>query len=644
MASDKKKEQDIVIIKKLKVNYELRYNYIKILSEYIKRLPKEHRFIRKDSVIDENGNQKDDWVRTISQEKIGEILFFIIDNKIDFAFKNISSESLKFFKDEYLKRQKRISEILKFKEDLISDKENEYFPFLKIQPYDYQKKAIRFFELNNGVAILGDQPGVGKTCPAFAYAVKNKLKTLIVCPSSLKLMWRKEILKFTNEKAFVYKFFPKKKSEIKNFSKEESMFHIINYEALESYIKLEFKHKCSGNIINLNNKISKCSWETIDLNKKYKKCPICKNTGKIKAKFNGLVSFPDSSGIFLDPSEYDLIIIDECHRMKEMGTTWTKIIHEAFSVIKNKILLSGTVIKSRPIEFFSTLNFIMPEEWKNYHEFGVRYGAGFQDKFGWDYNGASNLEELFTRVSPYFLRRLKRDVLAELPPKTYLEIPIELDEKEYTEYKKILKEVKKEIVDGKEVDKKETYLSKIHKLKMFTGRIKAITIKDVIEDIINSGEKVVVVSEYIEIAKQIAKDFEGVSVLHTGEMTDIEKQTSVDKFQEDKNIKLFSGMILASGVGITLTAASKIIKIGFAWTPADEEQIEDRIHRANTKFTNIEVITPYCIDTIDEDIMTLLDDKSYIVSKTLDNKEFKKNKVSSSENIFKELMEIIKNK
>ena len=87
--------------------------------------------------------------------------------------------------------------------------------------------------------------------------------------------------------------------------------------------------------------------------------------------------------------------------------------------------------------FFSTLNFVLPEEWKNSHEFGVRYGAGYQSNYGWDYSGASNLEELFTRVSPYFLRRLKRDVLKELPPKTFVDIPIELTEAEYKEYEKL---------------------------------------------------------------------------------------------------------------------------------------------------------------------------------------------------------------
>jgi len=648
MAKRTKKEQDnqevnVVKIRKLKVNFELRYDYLKVLTEYIKRLPKEHRSFRKDSVIGMDGHPKDEWVRIVSEAKMGEIVTFLIDNKIKFAFENITSDVLDRFRNEYLERLRKISEVLKLKAEQL-DISGEDYSFMKIQPYDYQKKAIKFFEINDGISILGDQPGVGKTCPAFAYASKYKLKTLVVCPASLKLMWRKEILKFTNENAFVYKLKPKKKSKLITHTKEESLFHITNYEAIESYIKLEYHHKCSGNILQTKGGMGKCTWEQTDLTKQYKKCPICENTGTVKSRIVDLVYFNDAFGQEINPADYDLIIIDECHRMKELKTTWTKIIHRAFACIPKKLLLSGTVIKSRPFEFFSTLNFIMPEEWKNSHEFGVRYGAGYQDNFGWNYNGASNLEELFTRVSPYFLRRLKRDVLKELPPKTYLEIPLELDDKEYAEYQKLKEGVKKEIVDGKEVEKKDSYLTSVHKLKKFLGKIKVKKAKEIIEDIIDGGEKVVVISDYQEMAEEIADMFKGISVLHTGSLSDVDKQTSVDRFQEEKEIKVFSGMVIASGVGNTLTAASKLIKLGFSWTPSDEEQVEDRIHRASTTADTIEIITLYCLDTIDEDIMELLNEKSYIVTKALDNKEYKKQSTTVDESIFKDLLRRIQEK
>ena len=292
MAKKKNKEKEnqeveYVKIRKLKVNFELRYDYLKMLSEYIKRLPREHRATRKDSIIGMDGLAKDEWVRTISEIKMGEILSFLLDNKIRFVFENITPDVLERLRNEYLERQRKISEVLRLKAEQL-DVSGEDYSFMKIEPYEYQKKAIKFFEINEGISILGDQPGVGKTCPAFAYATKYKLKTLIVCPATLKHMWRNEIMKFTNEKAFIYKFIPRKKSKTIAFKKEESLFHITNYDSIETYVKLEYTHKCSGTI--LQNK-TKCSWEQTDLTKTYKKCPICENTGTIKTRTTGLVFF-----------------------------------------------------------------------------------------------------------------------------------------------------------------------------------------------------------------------------------------------------------------------------------------------------------------------------------------------------------------
>lgn len=637
------KQTSIVRIRKLKVNYELRYDYLKVLSEFIKRLPKEHRKVRVDNIVTPDGSTKDEWVRIISPGAISKIISFLIDNSIKFAFENITSDEIDRLRNEYIERIKRINKLLRLKAESL-DITNESYDFLKIQPYDYQKQAVKFFEINNGVSILGDQPGVGKTLPTLAYAVKHKIKALVICPASLKLNWRKEILRFTYEKAFVFKYKPRKKSKQIAYSKKESMFHITNYEAVESYIKPEYKHKCHGKMLKPDGKSGTCGWEVIDLVKKYKECPICQNTGTIKTRMGGLVYFGDSFKEELDPDDYGLIILDECHKIKEQKTTWTKIIKEAFKNIPKKLLLSGTVIKNRPQEFFSSLNFLDKKEWNNSHEFGIRYGAGYENNFGWDYSGASNLEELFERVSPYFLRRLKKDVLKDLPPKTYTDIPIELTEEEYRQYNKIEKELKKQIVNGVEVEKEETFIEKIHKLKIFTGKIKANRVKEMIQDILDGGEKVVVFSDYIDIAKNIHDYFGDASVLHTGSMDINDKQESVDTFQEKKHIKVFSGMIIASGAGLTLTAASKLIFLGFAWSPSDMEQAEDRIHRVTTTADNVQIIRLICQDTIDEDIDELLKEKSQVLAKVLDNKDYRKDINISDESIFSELINRIKNK
>ena len=990
----KKKEITSVKIRKLRTNYELRFDYLPILATYIKTLPKEHRSVRVDNILDVNGGTKDEWVRIIREVQIGNIISFLVDNSIPFTFENLLPEELNALRVEYLEKQKRVAEALRAKEDTLVFDDMD-FSFMKIQPYDYQKQAVKFFEINQGKAILGDQPGVGKsqnlsslistpkgwikmgdikvgdkifhrdggvcsvkeiypqgikktykvtfsdgfhtecsidhlwsvrdknrrrkngddwttktlkeivslgifdkmspsrlktnrkpslkweipivspilfkekdyiiepyvlgsligdgyicgkivsisipdfqleirdkilsklpedfklcenrhgscpsysitrnhsvgeniikkeikrlglniksthkfipteylhgsveqrtellrglmdtdgsalnnrinyhthseklafdiselvqslggiakikkydrkhqnkntewrvnikinicpfhltskkenwkkptinylnryikkveeikeeehqcilvdspdhtyitdhyivthnTLPSITYAAKHKLKTLVICPASLKLNWRKEVINFSNEKAHVFKYTPSKRSKNKNYSKEESLFHIINYESIQSYIKLEYKHKCNGNVIVPGKGMQKCGTEITDLNKKHKKCEICKNTNSFKTRISGLVYIEDKDGSTLDPDDYDLIVIDEFHRIKSVKTDWTQIIKKAFrDTVDKRILISGTAIKSRPMEFFSGLNFMDPEMWNSSHDFGLRYCAAYETNFGWDYSGASNLEELFTRISPYFLRRLKKDVLSQLPDKTYTEIEIELTPTERKEYEKLLKEMKKVIGEGgNEEEKEQSYLEKIHKLKQFTGGVKLnrLISDGIVDDISSNGDKLVVMSDYQILAETLFKEYKDLAVIHTGSMNQEEKQTSVDKFQEDKSICLFSGMIGASGVGITLTEASKLIFLGFAWTPGDMEQAEDRIHRATTTHDNIQIIQYICVDTIDEDINELLKEKSQVVSKVLDNKDFNKKINVSHESIFKNLIE-----
>jgi len=639
---EKKEKKELEVeVTKLKTNYELRYDYSPMLTEYIKTLPKEHRGVRVDNVIDMNtGKAKDVWVRLIREVAMGQIISFFLDNAIKFNFKNVPEEDINKLRKEYLDRQQRLAQVLKLKAEQIQVSD-EPLPFMKRQPHSYQRQAVAFFEINNGVAILGDQPGVGKTLSALVYAAKHRHKTLIICPSSLKFGWKNETLEFTKDKAFIYKYKPKKGSPHVAFTKNESLFHIVNYESLETYVDIQYKHVCKGKLLVGGKGMTVCNHEMVDNIKKHKECPVCKNSNSFKSRINGHVFSKDKFDQELKPEDYDLIVIDEFHRIKEKNTGWTKIIREAFKDVPRKLLLSGTAIKSRPKEFFVGLNFLYPQEWNNQHEFGVRYCAGFQDTFGWKYDGASNLEELYERMSRFFLRRLKKDVLKDLPPKTHTSIPIELEDVEFKEYAKILEGCIK-MIDGEEV--KDSYLVQVNKLKMFTAQCRLKRVVEFIQEIIDSGEKVVIMSDFQDIANKIYEHFKDVAVLHTGSMNEVEKQESVDKFQKDKNIKVFSGMIIASGVGITLTAASRFIFMGFAWTPSDMEQAEDRIHRASTTHDNIQILTPYCMDTLDEDILELLDEKSKVVGRVLDGQVVKKDVRKADESIMQSLFKRLKAK
>ena len=470
------------------------------------------------------------------------------------------------------------------------------------------------------------------TASAMTYACWKKRKTIIICPANLRLNWRKEILKFTDEKAFVYKWKPTKKSKKINYSKEESLFHIIGYDSLKSYIEIQTSHTCK-NVF--------CGWKEKNSKRRYKDntCPKCNSRASIKSRVTKNFNFvPDKDDIYINPNDYELIIMDEAHYIKNNSADRTKRVKKVFKEIPEKLLLTGTAIKSRPYEFFSLLNFLYPEEFSNAHYFGVKYCAGEKNNFGWNYDGASNLDELFEKISPFFLRRLKKDVLKFLPPKTYSYIPVELTTTEQREYNKIHKGIAEE---GKEDNDKLNHLTRIQYLKHFTSMIKLKKSFEFIQDIIDGGEKVVVFSQYKDVSYELGNKFGDKCVVYNGDKSANQKEEAVELFMNDDNVQVFAGTIGAAGVGITLTESSVAIFIDQPWTPSDREQAEDRVHRASSTSDNIQIIRLICENTIDEDIDELLNNKSNILSKVLDGKELEQSTNRKKGSIFNELLDII---
>lgn len=616
-------------IKKLRSNFEIRFKYNDLLFNFIKSIPKEQCQTKMNSILLPDNRIKEDWYRLANEAGLSKIINFCKDNAIKFKFENIDDTESSELVDRLLEHNHQAKEVLQLKKEVI-DVSNIDYSFMKIEPYEYQKQAVVFFETCGGNAILGDQPGVGKTLSSISYAIKNNLKTLVVVPASLKLNWRNEILKFTHEKCYIFKFKPRKKDNIITFNKEESLFHIINYESLESYFNFNYSHKCT----NYN-----CKWEGITEEKKYDKCPNCGRMKVVKSRTYHLISKTDKDGENLYANDYDLIVLDEAHYIKNPTAFRSQIIKKAFKESSKKILMTGTAIKNRPYEFFPLLNLIDPKEWSNAHNFGVRYCNAHQDKFGhWNYDGSSNLEELYKRIAPYFLRRLKKDILKFLPPKTFTTIPIELRSDTYKEYKNIEDGV---VDESQESDNKMTHLARIQKLKQFTSMYKAKQSLEFIKNIIEGDEKIVVFSQFISASQFIYEQFKDVAVWFTGKHNMIEKQEAVDKFMNDESCKVFVGTIGAAGVGLTLTSANCLMFLDLPWEPASKIQAEDRIHRASQKADNIQIIKLICQNTIDVHIDNLITEKEQIISKVLDG-EVIENKNEFS--IFDDLLKIILDK
>lgn len=440
---------------------------------------------------------------------------------------------------------------------------------MKIPPYPYQKVGISFLNKVAGVGILGDQMGLGKSLQAIGYFSLNKLHTVIICPASLKYNWKKEIERFSNLSAVVLTEYVAADLDPKN---KLADCIILNYEQLEKYDKYLSKHK------------------------------------------------------------FDCVVLDESQYIMNLQAKRTKSVFKYFKKCKHRLCVSGTPIKNRPIEFYAQLKFLRPDQFSNKMKFALRYCDAKETPFGWDLRGSSNLDELNRKIAPFYIRRLKQDVLKELPPKTITVLDLEMGVTEKAEYVKIQREFDRLMNEGisqhgngyeeRRID--GAHLAKLMELKQFCSRIKVAKVVEFVKEFVESSEnrKIIVFSQFIATQKALKEAFKGNSVSLLGEDSAEERNAAVEKFQTDPNIRIFVGSTIAAGVGLTLTAADTVVFADLMWSPADHEQAADRVHRISQENP---VFIYYMIfkDSIESMIWGVVGNKLSILTQTLDGKNVK---------------------
>ncbi len=281
---------------------------------------------------------------------------------------------------------------------------------------------------------------------------------------------------------------------------------------------------------------------------------------------------------------YKTLICDESHYLKSMDAKRTKFCSKLVKSTERVRLLSGTPVVNRPIELYPMLRAIGATK-LDYINFGRRYCAGWQTPWGsFDVSGASNLEELYTRMKDVMYRVTKETALPELPAKTYriIEFDLALSSAE----KKLLKEL---IAAPKHKVPFEAIpdilkLNSLRKLPLVIEHIK---------NVLQHENKVVVFgwhSDIITALYEALNDIYGC-VKVVGGVSQSKRQEAVDEFQKGE-ARVFLGNIRAAGVGLTLTAANYVIFAETTWTPAELHQAADRCHRiGQTNHVQVDILT-----------------------------------------------------
>lgn len=320
-----------------------------------------------------------------------------------------------------------------------------------------------------------------------------------------------------------------------------------------------------------------------------------------------------------------VLIMDETHYCKNRRAKRTKACQQIAKHCKHILALSGTPITNRPIEFFTILNMVAPDKFRSFWKYAFRYcdpKRGFQGR-GWDFTGASNLDELHRRASEIMIRRMKSEVLKDLPPKIRTILPIEIDN--FDDYQEAARDFltwlhSKEGRGAVARAKGALALVRLGKLKQIAAQGKLKSLIEWIDSFLkDTNEKLVVFGIHKKILHKLKNHYPN-SVLIDGSVFSVERQKRIDKFQNDNSCRLFFGNIHTAGIGLTLTAASTVLFAELAWTPGEMAQPEDRVLRIGQEASVVNVVYMIGHDTIEEKILEMIQSKHDVVKVVLDGK------------------------
>jgi SNF2 family DNA or RNA helicase len=450
----------------------------------------------------------------------------------------------------------------------------------------FQKAGI-VYGSNREVTIIGDEMGLGKTIQALGIvnADQTVKSVLVICPASLRLNWQREAERWLVRPMSI---------GIANQTFPETDLVIINYDILR-------KHREA-----------------------------------------------------LRSRTWDLLVVDECHYLKNPKTIrtievlgkWHRDPQLALSPIpaRRRLYLTGTPIVNRPIELWPILHSTGRPEWRNWRAYVERFCDGEQTRWGWDVKGASNLGELQEILrSTIMVRRLKKDVLTDLPAKRrqVIELPangaldvVRSENAAWRQREAVLEALQTAVELAKASEDQADYeaavqalregymvaFTEMSALRHETARAKVPYVVEHVLEAVDSSGKVVLFGHHKDVLHAINDGLRegGIeTVLLTGDMTAVERQESVDRFQTDDDVKVFIGTIGAAGVGITLTAASHVVFAELDWVPGNMSQAEDRCHRIGQSES---VLVQHLVleDSLDARIAKTIVEKQDVIDRALD--------------------------
>lgn len=505
----------------------------------------------------------------------------------------------------YRRSQEKAVEVFAPKKGILTDflsedwnsKNIDFKPYnerLGFNLYPHQEEAVKFLT-SKKKAILAHDMGFGKTIAAIVSALEGKYEhILIISPSSIKETWKKELSHFIDDKDITI---------VQGSKWDDAKFTIINYDILDNFYEIptqtiktkELNVDENGNIV-----------------KEFKEKEIVSRSKKI------IDEAMSNSQLF--QSHYDLLIIDEAHRLSNNTSNRFKIIQDLIkrSNPKGIFELTGTMVTNTSKNLYNLLKLIdvpITRDWQYYME---RYcGAKFfykknernaytaifcksvgkrewkdlsyeekrkLDEYLEKYckkmcipGEDTNMEELQEIIKPYYLRRVKED-LKDMVSKTVKYLHYEMSNDEQKSYDELWEKYL-ELQEDKEKTEKNKKLIEVSLMRQWLADKMIPRTISLVRKCIENNHKVIIFCAYDNEINKFKEEFADCCVYHNGKINEKKKNEAVEKFQNDDKIKVFIGNIFSAGVGLTLIASDVVVFNNFSFTPSDNLQAEDRIHR-----------------------------------------------------------------
>ena len=414
----------------------------------------------------------------------------------------------------------------------------------------FQREGVCYGISKNGRCMIADDMGLGKTIQALgiAHYFRNDWPLLIIVQSSVRYQWSDAI----------YKFLPSVPT------------HYVN-------------HFTNGKDFIEDDKIVITSYDL-------------------------LARAVDA----FERRTFGFVILDESHNVKSEKTARYKAAHRIVSQACHVILLSGTPVLSRPIEFYSQINLIMPN-FLGYQDFGIRYCAGEKNSYGWNFQGSSNMQELQLLLKrTCVIRRLKSEVLDQLPSKRREVIILDpgLIKAGTKEMIEISETLERKALKGTE--RHNTILQYYNQ----SGSAKQKAVCDYVSKIFKRRQKCLVFAHHSNVLDAICATALSENIKHIridGRTNPERRKDLVDQFQNYDDCVAAILSITATNVGITLTSAQLVIFAELFWNPGVLCQAEDRVHRIGQ---NGNVVIQYLVakHTADDYLWPLIQRKMNVLN------------------------------